>query len=51
MRTYWDAFLDDLEQHKITDGDATLKLADLTPRQLLEQFWKWYELRRQSASK
>jgi hypothetical protein len=51
MRTYWDAFLDDLEQHKITDSDAPLKLADLTPRQLLEQFWKWYELRRQSEAK
>jgi len=47
MMTYWDAFLDDLRNLRITDSDAPLHLEDMTPRKLLEEFWKWYEFRRQ----
>ena len=51
MRTYWDAFLDDLKNLRITDSDAPLHLEDMTPRQLLKEFWKWYEVRRQQEAK
>ena len=51
MLTYWDAFLDDLKHLRIADADAPLHLEDVTPRKLLEEFWRWYDGRRQQEAK
>lgn len=49
MKTYWDAFLEEVSDHMVVDELGEVTLAYSSPRRLLKAFWDWCELHRQAA--